>query len=480
MTDRIIFAFDKKTARSFDADGRMRVKDCVLSTAEVNPYRGDEIPGWQELGLDANKVYELYRSPEELKKAVESFQGVPLMIKHIPQTAEEPRKEYQAGAVHSVRFEGKYLRGDLLVSDGRAIELIEADELADLSCGYRYKPNMRVKSADGKNFDGSMEDIGGNHVALVDDGRATGAHVADSALRNPQTADPTMQQGVDTMPLPVQNKPAAHETAAGENAPPAAGAAPDATGAPPAAPAAPGAAEGGEQVSMAAIGQALKHIATCLEALMAKGEGAEPAAADGDEIEQDPKVGEGAADEEGEGAMDEEEEGEGVDPERREAEDMELDPAVREGHEGAMDEEEEGVNRILRKEQDGTGARGGKTIAMDANSIRKVIKTAVLNERARAAAVDTAKREVLGVLGPVHGMDSAAAIYRAALEQVGYDVASLPKAAGSAKLAWQGYKLAASAAAGVRPKSDMAMDAKSVETSQASVLAHLAKISVKG
>ena len=47
----IVFAFDKKSARSIDADGRMRVKNCILSTAEVNPYRGEEIPGFDGLGL---------------------------------------------------------------------------------------------------------------------------------------------------------------------------------------------------------------------------------------------------------------------------------------------------------------------------------------------------------------------------------------------------------------------------------------------
>ncbi|HWT35755.1 MAG TPA: DUF2213 domain-containing protein, partial [Paraburkholderia sp.] len=130
---RIVFAMDKQSSRSKDADGRMRVKNCVLSTAEINPYRGEEIPGWDDLGLKPHTVYELYRDPAELKKAVPTFEGIPLMIKHIPQTADEPRKEYQAGSVHSISFDGKHLRGDLLVSDGYAIELIESDELSDLS-----------------------------------------------------------------------------------------------------------------------------------------------------------------------------------------------------------------------------------------------------------------------------------------------------------------------------------------------------------
>ena len=125
----IQFAFDKQTSRSRDKDGRMRVKNCILSTAEVNPYNGREIPGWRELGLDPDKVYRLYRSPEALKKSVPTWGANPLMLKHVPSTASDPKKEYKAGAIHEIRFDGKHLRGDLLVDDGHAIDLIEADAL---------------------------------------------------------------------------------------------------------------------------------------------------------------------------------------------------------------------------------------------------------------------------------------------------------------------------------------------------------------
>jgi hypothetical protein len=153
--DRIVFAFDKQTARSFDADGRMRVKDCILSTAEINPYFGKEVVDHERLGLDPNKVYELYRDPKELghPDALASGEGVPLMIKHIAQTAEEPRKEYIGGSIHSLRFDGKHLRGDLLVMDGKAIELIESGELADISMGYRYEPVKYANTVDGKPYD---------------------------------------------------------------------------------------------------------------------------------------------------------------------------------------------------------------------------------------------------------------------------------------------------------------------------------------
>jgi hypothetical protein len=447
--NRIIFAFDKQTARSRDADGRMRVKNCILSTAEINPYRGSEIPGYDQLGLKPNHVYDLYRDPDEMARAASTFEGVPLMIKHIPQTADDPRKEYQAGAVHSVKFDGKHLRGDLLVSDGKAIDLIESEAMTDLSCGYRYKPDMQAGEVNGRRHDGVMRNIEGNHVALVDDGRASGAHVADSALFDPQGPNPSMQ-GVDEM--------------AGENNLPAGG------------PPGSAAGENHEDSAMAQVGQALKHIAGLLENIHGKLGGnageAKPAA--------EPMANAANA----ENAEDE-------DPtkkEGREAEDGELDPAVKskgaedeakegEGEgEGAMDEEGE-YPMPKQAEQEGTPARGGKTIAMDA-AVRKHTQTAVAaalkQERERAAGVERAKRVTRGVLGDVIAMDSAAGIYREALKTVGIDPANVPK--GQARVAWDTYVATAGRAAGVRQQTEMAMDSAGVTTYQNGVLASLSKI----
>ena len=459
---QITFAFDKQSARSIDADGRMRVKNCILSTSEINPYRGQEIPGYEELGLKPNTVYELYRDPEEMRKGAASFEGVPLMVKHIPQTADAPRKEYQCGAVHSITFDGKHLRGDLLVSDGYAIELIESDELSDLSCGYRYTPDMVSGEVRGDRYDGVMRDIQGNHVALVDDGRATGAHVADSAFRNPQLPDPSMQ-GDSKMPFPEKDA-----APGAENANPGAEAEQPEAGAAPAA----GSPEGeqNEQVNMAMIGQALKHIAGLLENIHSKvgGGGMNPAAMDGeepgehDDMSQKPNVNEGAMD-------------------------FELEPAVRGEHEGAMDEgeEQEGEYPMPKQaSQEGTPARGGATPhgAMDARTVRKLIdkhvEQAVKDERTRAARVDQAKRDTRGVLGEVYGMDSARQIYREALKQQGVDVSTIAK--GTEQAAWTAYMQGAAAAAGVRPKSEMALDSNAVKATQNAVLGHLAKISVKG
>lgn len=449
---KLLYAFDRQSARSVDADGRMRVKNCILSTAEVNPYIGQQIPRWQDLGLQADKVYDMYRDPEALRAAVATFEGVPLMVRHIAQTAEEPRKDYIGGSVHNVSFDGKHLRGDLLVWDGYAIDLIESNEQSDLSCGYRYDPIMTAGEAGGAKFDGRMAKIQGNHVALVDEGRASDAHVADAALRLAQHPDPSLQG--DTMAFP-------------EKEPSAAPAAP--APAPAAAPAAPAAPEAG----MAEIGGALKHIATLLETVLTRLPGAEPAAAPAATA-----AAPGAQDEGGTPANT-------VGPENqgKEGAGFELTPAPK--VEGAADEEldENGNPKLPPSNQAGTPARGEPTPhgAMDSKTVKAMLDAAVLGERQRAARVEEARRATRNVLGEVT-MDDAGAIYREALAQVGVDVSLVEK--GTEHLAWNAYKAAAGAAAGVSRKSTtaLAMDGKAGEgADQApSYLKHLDSISVKG
>ena len=73
-----------------------------FSKAAVNPYRGDEIPRWDELGLDPNKVYRLLRDPVELEKAAPTFAGKPLLWGHRAVTANDHDHELACGALGSV------------------------------------------------------------------------------------------------------------------------------------------------------------------------------------------------------------------------------------------------------------------------------------------------------------------------------------------------------------------------------------------
>ncbi|KVP59335.1 hypothetical protein WJ91_12735 [Burkholderia ubonensis] len=171
--DEIIVAFDKATVRSFDDDGRMRVSISRISKAGVNPYWGREIPDWDALGLDPDRVYNVFRPPEELQKAVETFNNLPILATHKHVSADDPKKDLIIGATGSnAKFDGEYLTNDLAFWDGEYIEKIESDEQRELSSSYRYKPVIKSGTYNGAQYDIVMTDIRGNHVATVVEGRA--------------------------------------------------------------------------------------------------------------------------------------------------------------------------------------------------------------------------------------------------------------------------------------------------------------------
>lgn len=185
---RDALAFDRLSMRHFDVDGRLHVERCNLSKANVCPYFGREIPGYQQLGLDPNAIYKLYRDPAELAKGASTFCGVQLLLVHTPVNADDPKIEVTVGSVGSdVEFIAPYLRGSLSVWTAEGIKLIETKKQAQLSCSYRYRADMvpGVTPA-GVAFDGTMRDIMGNHVALVEEGRAgPDVYVSDSQLSEP-------------------------------------------------------------------------------------------------------------------------------------------------------------------------------------------------------------------------------------------------------------------------------------------------------
>lgn len=158
-------------ARSKDVNGWLHVKNCRISKANVCPYLGKEIPGSEDLGLNPEQVYFLYRDAAALRKAAESFERAPLMMVHVSVTADEPNKRFIIGAVSNVRWQAPYLVADLTVWDGQGIEAIESERQAELSPGYHYRPEMNAGVIESERFDGRMLDIVANHLCIVDTGR---------------------------------------------------------------------------------------------------------------------------------------------------------------------------------------------------------------------------------------------------------------------------------------------------------------------
>lgn len=174
MTDAM--ALDRASVRSYDADGRLRVEITPISKANICPYYGREIRDWEKLGLDPDKVYRLYRDPEELEKAAPTFNNLPLLSRHVPVTADGDtthRPDLVVGSLGTdAVFDAPYLKNSLIIWARPSINAVEAERQKELSSAYRYRADMKPGTVDGEAYDGVMRDIVGNHVALVEEGRA--------------------------------------------------------------------------------------------------------------------------------------------------------------------------------------------------------------------------------------------------------------------------------------------------------------------
>lgn len=167
-------AFDRASVRTIDANGRLQVSRTNISKANVNAYYGREIPRSEELGLEPNKLYRLWRHPDELRKAAKTFNNIPVLSKHTPDFPTDPPNEFRVGVTHSnAEFDGTYLTVGMSIWDNSAIAGIESGEQRELSASYKYVADMTPGvTPDGEPYDGVMRDIFGNHEALVPDGRA--------------------------------------------------------------------------------------------------------------------------------------------------------------------------------------------------------------------------------------------------------------------------------------------------------------------
>ncbi|MDE2101686.1 MAG: DUF2213 domain-containing protein, partial [Patescibacteria group bacterium] len=124
-----VIAFDRESVRDYDVDGRLHVKRANISKAAINPYKGDEIPDYDKLGLDPNRVYMLLRDPEELKKAAPTFNNLPLLDDHVAVSADDHKPERVVGALGSeASYEHPFLQNGLVVWARHGIDGVESDE----------------------------------------------------------------------------------------------------------------------------------------------------------------------------------------------------------------------------------------------------------------------------------------------------------------------------------------------------------------
>lgn len=188
-------ALDRASARTTDENGFLHVAASHITKAAVNPYYGREIPGAEDAGLDPDRIYYGLRDPEELKKSLPTWAGLPLHVEHHIDSAEEPQKLTRVGTVGTeIVWNAPYVDAPLTVWDKTAIDGIKDNSFRELSCAYRYDPDFTPGRYEGQPYDFVMRNIRGNHVALVEEGRAgPDVLVADAAPKGANT-NPYMEK----------------------------------------------------------------------------------------------------------------------------------------------------------------------------------------------------------------------------------------------------------------------------------------------
>ena len=163
--------FDTKTARRYDANGFLHVAACHIAKAMVYPYTGDELP--EVYDLDPDGVYYALLPAETIKRALKTFEGLPLLLDHHDESAEAPARAYRVGSTGTdAAYRAPYLDVSLHITDAEAIRRVESGEQREISIGFFATYDKRPGVYDDQPYDFVMSRLVGNHVALVPEGRA--------------------------------------------------------------------------------------------------------------------------------------------------------------------------------------------------------------------------------------------------------------------------------------------------------------------
>lgn len=168
FADSLTLDAPKRTSAGFLA---VRAK---AARAGVYDYGAAEVGGI-ERGFKATDTVKVYRPADEVFAAdsVASFLMKPVTNDHptVAVTADN-WKQYAGGVVGKALRDGEFLAFDLVLMDSALIADVDAGK-RELSNGYSCVLDWTPGTApDGQAFDAIQRDIRGNHIAVVDKGRA--------------------------------------------------------------------------------------------------------------------------------------------------------------------------------------------------------------------------------------------------------------------------------------------------------------------
>lgn len=161
-----------------DSNGQLICRDCIIARTGIYDYLESEIIE----GGDRNKIVKVFRTDDEVfdPTSIASFENKPFVDDHPQENVSLVNyKDLAKGYMYNVR-RGEddntkdCLICDLVVTDADTIEEILSGDKRELSLGY----DTVIVDKGGEYY---MTKIRGNHLALVEDGRAGCATIRDSA-----------------------------------------------------------------------------------------------------------------------------------------------------------------------------------------------------------------------------------------------------------------------------------------------------------
>lgn len=166
-----------KSKRVKDINGYIEVKGNPISKVGVFEYTGKSIDPTGSMGLDPDKIYNVYRPEEELSsdECINSFKLMPWINNHtmLGEDGEAPESVGIEGVigedVYFDKTDGK-LKANLKAFTDNIKNLIGIGK-DQLSMGYRCVYEIARGKFDGIQYDVIQRNIRGNHLALVDEGR---------------------------------------------------------------------------------------------------------------------------------------------------------------------------------------------------------------------------------------------------------------------------------------------------------------------
>jgi len=180
--------------KKIDDSGYWIIKANPISRVGVFDYLGRQIDIDRSLGLEPNRIYKVFRPPEELfsTEAIETFEGIPFIDEHemLGEGYTPVEKRPSHGTITNVRpsvDQPGALIADIKIYTRTMKEKIESGKKG-LSLGYYCKYEPEVGCYNGQTYDFVQKNIRGNHIALVNKPR-NDVYVCDCAVADVVTFD---------------------------------------------------------------------------------------------------------------------------------------------------------------------------------------------------------------------------------------------------------------------------------------------------